>query len=89
MCSSDLAWRSGHALSLAAAWDVEDRAKADGVVVPGSARRALRLTSALQLHLGDAARLVVSVYGIPPVPAVTAGESATVGLSLAFIRPWS
>jgi hypothetical protein len=83
------AWRSGHALSLAASWEIEDRASGDGIVVPGSARRALRIVSALQLRLGESARFVGSVYAIPPLPAVTAGEGATLGLSLALVHPWS
>jgi hypothetical protein len=83
------AWRSGHALSLAASWEVEDRASANGVVVAGSARRALRIVSALQLRLGDSARFVGSVYAIPPLPAISAGEGASLGLSLAIVHPWS
>lgn len=83
------AWRSGHALSLATSWEVEDRASADGVVVPGSARRALRVVWALQLRLGESARFIGSVYAIPPVPVVTAGEGANFGLSLALVHPWS
>lgn len=83
------AWRSGHALSLATSWEIEDRASVDGVVAVGSARRALRVVSALQLRLGEGARFIGSVYAIPPVPAVTAGEGASVGLSLSLIHPWS
>ena len=83
------AWRSGHALSLAASWEIEDRASANGAIVPGSARRALRVVSALQLRLGENARFVGSVYAIPPLPAVTAGEGSTLGLSLALVHPWS
>lgn len=82
------AWTSGLAVSLGASWDVEDRARANGAVVSGSARRALRVTSALQVRLGDEARLVASIYAIPPVPAVTAGEASSVGVSVAVVRPW-
>lgn len=82
------AWTSGLAISLGTSWDVEDRARANGEVVSGSARRALRVTSALQVRLGDQARLVASIYTIPPLPAVTAGEASSVGISLAVVRPW-
>lgn len=83
------AWRSGHALSLSASWEVEGRASRNGEVVPDSARRALRLVSALQLRLGEGARFIGSIYAVPPIPAVTAGEGSTLGLSLAIVHPWS
>lgn len=83
------AWRSGVALSLATAFDVEDRAEANGAVVVGSARRSLRFTTAVQVRLGTDARLVSTIYALPPMPAMTAGESSTLGLSVALVHPWS
>lgn len=89
------AWQSGAVLSLATAWEIEDRARVDGVVIGGSSRRALRLTVAFQTDLGSlfaspagSLRLVASLYATPPIPAVTAGESSTVGASLTFMMPW-
>lgn len=83
------AWTSGSALSLGASWEIEDRARVNGAIVGGSARRALRLTTALQLPLVWQTRLVGSIFAVPPVPAVSAGEAASIGLSIALIRPWS
>ena len=83
------AFRSGAALALGTSWDVEDRASIDGRIVPGSARRALRVTAGLQLRLGEQARLVMSATTVPPVPVVTAGESSTFGLSISLVHPWS
>jgi len=82
------AWRSGVALSFGATYALEDRARVDGVVVAGSARRALILTTALQIPLGPAGRLVGTVFATPPIPAVSAGDPAPLGLSLALVKPW-
>lgn len=82
------AFRSGAALALGVSWDVEDRATIDGVVIAGSARRALRITTGLQLRLGDQARFVASLASVPTIPVVTAGEAATFGLSLSVVHPW-
>lgn len=82
------AWRSGVAVSFGATYALEDRARVDGVVVAGSARRALTLTTALQIPLGPAGRLVGTVFATPPVPALSAGDLAPLGISLALVKPW-
>ena len=83
------AWTNGAALSLAASWEIEDRAHVDGVVVPGSSRRDLRLTTAFQLGLWSRARLVASLYGAPPIPVLSAGQPAIYGISFAVLVPWT
>ena len=82
-------WRSGIALAAGATYALEGRATVDDITVAGSARRSLTTTIALQLPIGDLGRLVASVFATPPLPAVSAGEAAPVGASLALIRPWS
>lgn len=83
------AWKSGVALAAGASYAVEGRATVDGATVPGTARRALTVTVGLQIPAGDFGRFVGSVFAVPPLPAVNAGEAAPVGMSLALIRPWS
>ena len=83
------AWKSGIALAAGASYALEGRATVDGITVAGSARRALTTTVALQIPAGDLGRIVTTVFATPPLPGVSAGEAAPVGLSVALIRPWS
>lgn len=83
------AWTSGVAFAVGASYALEGRASVDGVTVAGSARRALTTTVALQIPAGPLGRIVGSVFASPPIPGASAGEAATLGLSLALIRPWS
>jgi hypothetical protein len=82
-------WTSGIALAAGATYALVGRAVVDGAAVDGSARRSLTTTIALQLPAGEIGRIVTSVFVTPPLPAVNAGEAATVGVSIALIRPWS
>lgn len=82
------AWTSGFVLSAAASWAYEADASLDGKTVPGTSRRSLQLALGGQIPLGRGARLVASAFATPPIPAISAGDSATAGLSIATIVPW-
>jgi hypothetical protein len=68
---------------------VEGPASLDGQRIPDTGRRALQGVLALQAPLPSGARLVVATFANPPIAGVTAGESATTGLSLAVVVPWN
>lgn len=78
---------SGVAVAASIGYAVEPRASLDGVVIAGSARRSLTTMLGLQLPLGRPGRLVVAATATPPLPIVDAGETAALGLSLAWIAP--
>jgi hypothetical protein len=83
------AWHSGFVLSLGASYSVEGPASLDGQRIPDTSRRALQLVLAVQAPLPNGARLVVSTFAHPPIAEVTAGETATTGVSLALVVPWN
>lgn len=83
------AWHSGFVLSLGGSYSLEGDASLDDTRVPDTARRALQVMLAVQAPLPNGARLVMGAFANPPLAEITAGETATTGVSLALVVPWN
>lgn len=83
-------WKSGFVLSAGLGFAYEGDASIAGKSIPGTSRRSLQSNVGVQVPLGSlgpGVRLVGSLFGTPVLPAVSAGEIATAGASLAVIVP--
>lgn len=81
-------FRSGIALALLLAYDVEADAFVDGVQVPRTGRRDPQAMFAFVVPLSDTWRAQATAFAHPPIPSLGQNVLASAGASMSVTRTW-